>query len=152
MRIPKCVKAEEIETFGDDPRYLGCSADVSSVLDRKFSGKTECEVRVYNISDENIQPCFSGLKMYVEVSYSCIVSKSCDRYAVLFKSVCTINVCATQWSIGCFLDSQPCGSGFNSVQINQSIKIYIAPLQDTYSEALPTQAKRKRTVFRRWWN
>ena len=27
--------------------------------------------------------------------------------------------------------------------INQSIKIYIAPLQDLYSEALPTQAKRK---------
>ena len=40
----------------------------------------------------------------------------------------------------------------NSVPINQSVKIYIAPLQDTYSEALPTQAKRKRTVFRRWWN
>jgi len=30
----------------------------------------------------------------------------------------------------------------------QSIKIYIAPLQDTYSEALPTQAKRKRTEYR----
>ena len=27
--------------------------------------------------------------------------------------------------------------------INQSIKIYIAPIQDTYSEALPTQGKRK---------
>jgi len=26
--------------------------------------------------------------------------------------------------------------------INQSIKIYIAPLQEPYSEALPTQAKR----------
>src|SRR6218665_1153517 len=26
---------------------------------------------------------------------------------------------------------------------NQSVKIYVAPLQDTYSEALPTQAKRK---------
>src|SRR6218665_3249188 len=36
--------------------------------------------------------------------------------------------------------------------INQSVKIYIVPLQDTYSEALPTKAKRKRTVFRRWWN
>jgi len=36
--------------------------------------------------------------------------------------------------------------------VNQSIKIYIASLQDSYSEALPTQAKRKRTVFRRWWN
>ena len=39
-----------------------------------------------------------------------------------------------------------------SACLNQSINIYIAPLQDTYSEALPTQAKRKRTVFRRWWN
>src|SRR6218665_849394 len=27
--------------------------------------------------------------------------------------------------------------------INQSVKIYIVPFQDTYSEALPTQAKRK---------
>jgi len=32
----------------------------------------------------------------------------------------------------------------------QSIKIYIAPLQDPYSEALPTRAKRKTTVLRRW--
>jgi len=32
------------------------------------------------------------------------------------------------------------------------MKIYIAPLKDPYSEALPTQAKRKRTVFRSWWN
>jgi len=38
------------------------------------------------------------------------------------------------------------------LSINQSVKIYIAPLQDTYSEALQTQAKRKRTVLRRWWN
>jgi len=30
--------------------------------------------------------------------------------------------------------------------------MYIAPLQDPYSEALPTQAKRKWTVLRRWWN
>jgi len=35
---------------------------------------------------------------------------------------------------------------------NQLIKIYIAPLQGPYSEALPTQAKRERTVLRRWWN
>jgi len=32
----------------------------------------------------------------------------------------------------------------------QSIKIYIAPLQDPYSEVLPNQAKWKRTVLRRW--
>jgi len=34
----------------------------------------------------------------------------------------------------------------------KSIKIYIAPLKDPYSEALPTQAKWKKTVLRRWWN
>src|SRR6218665_682953 len=33
--------------------------------------------------------------------------------------------------------------------INQSIKIYITPLQDPYLEGLPTQAKRKRTVLRK---
>jgi len=32
------------------------------------------------------------------------------------------------------------------------LKIYIAPFQDPYSEVLPTQAKQKRIVFRRWWN
>jgi len=37
-------------------------------------------------------------------------------------------------------------------QTNRLIKIYIAPLQDPYSEALPIQAKRKRTVLRRWRN
>jgi len=32
------------------------------------------------------------------------------------------------------------------------MKIYIAPFQNPYSEALPTQAKQDRTVFRSWWN
>ena len=36
--------------------------------------------------------------------------------------------------------------------INQSVQNVYSALQDIYSEALPTQAKRKRTVLRRWWN
>jgi len=36
--------------------------------------------------------------------------------------------------------------------INQSIKNYIVPLQDPYSEVLPIQAKQKRIVLRRLWN
>jgi len=36
--------------------------------------------------------------------------------------------------------------------MNQSIKIYIAPFKDPYPEALQTQAKRKRTVFKSWLN
>jgi len=35
-------------------------------------------------------------------------------------------------------------TGKHTFSINQSIKIYTAPLQDPYSEALPTQAKRKK--------
>jgi len=31
----------------------------------------------------------------------------------------------------------------------QSIRIYLAPLQDPYSEALPTQAKRRRAVLKK---
>src|SRR6218665_1852187 len=34
--------------------------------------------------------------------------------------------------------------------INQSVKMYVAPLQKPCSEALPTQAKQKRTVLRKW--
>src|SRR6218665_4221608 len=34
--------------------------------------------------------------------------------------------------------------------INQSVKTYVMSLQNPYSEALPTQAKQKRTVLRKW--
>jgi len=49
------------------------------------------------------------------------------------------------------MDATILGGQLNQ-SINQSIKIYIVPLQDPYSEALPTQAKWKKTVLRRWWN
>ena len=42
-------------------------------------------------------------------------------------------------------------SALNNFYFNQSVKIDIASLQDSYSEALLTQAKRKRTALRRWW-
>lgn len=76
MKIGKCVKAKEIETLEDDPRYLGCAVDVLSLLDDQCSGKTKCEIRVFDISDEKRQPCFSGLKMHLEASYRCISGKS----------------------------------------------------------------------------
>jgi len=39
------------------------------------------------------------------------------------------------------------------IAINQSInENYTAPIQDTYSEAFPTQVKRKETLLKSWWN
>lgn len=76
MRIGRCITAEEVDAHrsvaGDDPRYFGCSADVLVILHRKCSGRSECEVRSSEISAENIKPCFPGLSVYLEVSYSCI--------------------------------------------------------------------------------
>ena len=69
----------------------------------------------------------------VHTNYICIYA----RVLCMYMYVCTyVRICIL----------------YTSLSINQSIKIYIALLQDTYSEAPPTQAKRKRTVFRRWWN
>src|SRR6218665_1365649 len=80
MRIGRCITSEEVDAFrvvaGDDPRYLGCYADVLNILDRKCSGKAGCDTRSSDISSENIKPCHPGLTVYLEVSYECISGKS----------------------------------------------------------------------------
>ena len=57
-------------------------------------------------------------------------------------------------------NERPCPSNGNhwclrnnitNININQSIKIYIVPFQDQFSEVLSTQTKWKRTVLRKWW-
>jgi len=79
MRIGKCVKTEEIEAqkkLADyDSRFLGCSADVLPFLNRICSGKSDCDVRVFVISEENIHPCFPGLNVHLEASYDCVTSE-----------------------------------------------------------------------------
>lgn len=86
MRIGRCITADEVEAqksaVGDDPRYLGCSSDVLSLLDRKCSLKAECQVRLSDISAENIKPCFPGLISYLELSYGCLTGQS-DRFHFL---------------------------------------------------------------------
>lgn len=76
MRIGRCITAEEVAAHGsaaqEDRRYFGCSADVLPMLDRKCSGKTNCDVRVYDISQQNTGPCLPGLNVYLETSYNCI--------------------------------------------------------------------------------
>jgi len=79
LRVGKCVKAEEIAAqkmlAGDDSRFLGCAADVLHILDRRCSGKIDCDIRISAVSFENINPCFPGLNVHLEASYQCISSK-----------------------------------------------------------------------------
>ena len=77
MRIGKCITAKEISSEGDmveNRRYLGCSADIMDVIDQKWSLKSNCQIRILDSElgfDQNT-PCLSGLKLYLEVNYTCI--------------------------------------------------------------------------------
>lgn len=93
MRIGRCITAEEVSIIGHDSRYFGCSANVLDLLDRKCSGKTECEVRIQDIIlERDIRPCFPGLRVYLEASYDCVtgilVFASFRNYYWLLLTVC----------------------------------------------------------------
>lgn len=86
MRVGRCITSKEMDAigprFGQDPAYLGCSANILPLLDEKCSGKTDCDVRVVEISEESINPCFPGLRFHLEASYECISSKSLLNFEV----------------------------------------------------------------------
>ena len=55
-----------------DPQYFGCSVDVLEFMDGKCSGKTECDVRVYDQQLERMSNCYEDLEKYLEASHTCI--------------------------------------------------------------------------------
>jgi len=73
MRIGRCITAEEVDEIGS--HYLGCSVDVLPQLDKKCSGKIECDIRIVEISVENVKPCSPHLRFHLEASYDCITGK-----------------------------------------------------------------------------
>ena len=73
MKIGRCVKREPgFEPMLQDPRYLGCSADVLDIVGRVCSGRTECSLRVPGQNFDDVKPCYDNLKMYLEAAYMCI--------------------------------------------------------------------------------
>ena len=75
-KIGRCLKAgEDVSAFGRDPRYLGCYSDVMALADNKCSGKSQCEIRISDLELDATNPCYEGLKMYLEASYSCAAGK-----------------------------------------------------------------------------
>lgn len=71
MRVGRCVETEGrlVDVMKNDHLYLGCSADVLPVVDSRCSGQSRCYVKVADF--RSTRPCYAGLEMYLEASYSC---------------------------------------------------------------------------------
>jgi len=74
MKTGRCLGEQSslLALHQDDPRFLGCYEDVLSVLDRKCSGHSQCDVRVPTADLDHIKPCYPELERYLEVSYACV--------------------------------------------------------------------------------
>jgi len=80
--IGKCIEPEEVmEGVEDDPQFLGCHANVLSLLDTKCSGKKQCEVLVPDADLQRTKPCRKGLTLFLEVKYSCVegMAMNCNQ-------------------------------------------------------------------------
>ena len=75
MKKGKCITDEEIKTSGSfihDPKYFGCSADVTNVLHERCSFKSECSVKVSDSELKKTNPCLMGLNLHLEVDFKCL--------------------------------------------------------------------------------
>jgi len=70
-RAGRCTKAENSD-MAEDPRYLGCHADVLGLLDTKCSGKKDCELRIPDPDLDQAPACARSLRMFLEVRYNCV--------------------------------------------------------------------------------
>jgi len=89
--VGKCIDHDEVEAApdADDPGYLGCHANVLSLLHAKCSGKKQCEVHVPDADLERTEPCRKGLKMFLEVRHSCVEG----RPYISFLHFCCLSMC-----------------------------------------------------------
>ena len=78
-RVGKCLGSEEANTF-EDPRYFGCSENVLHIVDAKCSGRKQCEISIPDPDLDGTSPCLPGLKMFLEVSYSCVEGNMFSLY------------------------------------------------------------------------
>ena len=69
--MEKCLKYKlESEKNINDPKFIGCYADIRAQLNAKCGGTQICEVPVAKIDEET--PCYSYLRYYLEATYSCL--------------------------------------------------------------------------------
>jgi len=99
-KVGKCIRASEIiQAMADDPLYIGCTADVLSYAQSLCAGRRECEIRVNDGNLEETKPCYSELKSYLEIAYTCISGtvfigaplSFCCRLTLLILAISTLS-------------------------------------------------------------
>lgn len=89
MKVGKCLKGEGVMPARNlaDPSFIGCYLDVTHILNRRCFGLRSCEIHGTD-SDLVLEgPCYSYLRLYLEVDYECKTGK----YACIFllsSSIC----------------------------------------------------------------
>jgi len=73
MKTGRCLDIHPnlLAKTGDDPLFLGCFKDVLSIMDRKCSGRSSCDVRVIDELND-VKPCYPDLTRYLEYRYKCV--------------------------------------------------------------------------------
>ena len=51
--------------------YIGCMADVLSIMDKACSGKSQCQVQVPTPELDDLHACPEDFKSYLEAGYRC---------------------------------------------------------------------------------
>ena len=74
MKTGRCldVHPNVVAALGNDPMFLGCSADVLTLVDRKCSGRSECDIRIPHQDLDSVTPCYPDQKSYLEASFTCV--------------------------------------------------------------------------------
>ena len=72
MRLGRCATTD----YGS----LGCSTDVTVLLDSICSGHRQCSIDVAALRTV-IQPCPNDLTSYLEVSFRCVPGITCRHFA-----------------------------------------------------------------------
>jgi len=84
MKVGRCLQVElGFESMLEDPRYLGCSKDVLDVVSRQCSGRSDCTQRVNDQNFDNVNSCYTSMKMYLEVAYICVSGELISCYLFL---------------------------------------------------------------------
>ncbi|ESN96075.1 hypothetical protein HELRODRAFT_189097 [Helobdella robusta] len=89
ISVGRCLLEEGAPSLEnlEDPKFIGCFADVKNILEEKCSGKRTCSVVVASLKVENT--CYSFAIRYLDVKFRCYKEEFC--LSETFKPECGKN-------------------------------------------------------------